>query len=112
LSPFGGGRGRIKTYTMKKIHILGIVVIAVAIGVIFTSLQSSATYSDFGEAAANPDTEYHVVGKLNKTAPVQYDPKINADECSFMMLDNKGVEKKLFCTKVCLKILKNLNKLF
>jgi hypothetical protein len=28
---------------MKKIHILGIVVIAVAIGVIFTSLQSSAT---------------------------------------------------------------------
>jgi cytochrome c-type biogenesis protein CcmE len=69
---------------MKKIHILGIIVIAVAIGVIFTSLQSSATYSDFTEAIANPDTEYHVVGKLNKLVPVQYDPKINADECSFM----------------------------
>lgn len=78
---------------MKKIHILGIVVIAVAIGVIFTSLQSSATYSDFAEATSNPDTEYHVVGKLDKTVPVQYDPKINADECSFMMKDNKGVEK-------------------
>jgi cytochrome c-type biogenesis protein CcmE len=80
---------------MKKIHILGIVVIAVAIGVIFTSLQSSATYSDFSEAAANPDTEYHVVGKLDKAIPVQYDPKINADECSFMMVDNKGVEKNI-----------------
>ena len=56
---------------MKKIHILGIVVIAVAIGVIFTSLQSSATYSDFAEATTNPDTEYHVVGKLDKTMPVQ-----------------------------------------
>ena len=64
---------------MKKIHILGIVVIAVAIGVIFTSLQSSATYSDFAEAFNNPDTEYHVVGKLDKAIPVQYDPKINAD---------------------------------
>lgn len=84
---------------MKKIHILGIVVIAVAIGVIFTSLQSSATYSDFAEAAANPDTEYHVVGKLNKEFPVQYDPKINADECSFMMVDNKGIEKKVVLHK-------------
>ncbi len=84
---------------MKKIHILGIIVIAVAIGVIFTSLQSSASYSDFAEAKANPDTEYHVVGKLNKTAPVFYDPKINADECSFMMYDNKGIEKKVVLHK-------------
>lgn len=78
---------------MKKMHILGIIVIAVAIGVILTSLQSSATYSDFTEATENPTTEYHVVGKLNKSIPIQYDPKINADECSFVMTDNKGVEK-------------------
>jgi cytochrome c-type biogenesis protein CcmE len=84
---------------MKKIHILGIIVIAVAIGVIFTSLQSSATYSDFMEAAANPGTEYHVVGKLNKEVPVQYDPRINADECSFMMKDNKGIEKRVVLHK-------------
>ena len=84
---------------MKKIHILGIVVIAVAIGVIIYSLGSSATYSDFTEAAANPDTEYHVVGKLNKTVPVQYDPKINADQCSFMMIDNKGIEKQVVLHK-------------
>ena len=80
---------------MKKIHIIGIVVIAVAIGVIFTSLQSSASYSDFSEAFNNPETEYHVVGKLNKTIPVQYDPKLNANECSFMMVDNKGIEKRV-----------------
>lgn len=84
---------------MKKIHIIGIVVIAVAIGVIFTSLQSSATYSDFTEAFSNPDTEYHVVGKLNKTFPVHYDPKINANECSFVMVDNKGIEKEVVLHK-------------
>ena len=80
-------------------HILGIIVIAVAIGVILTSLQSSATYSDFTEASANTTTEYHVVGKLNKSIPIQYDPKINADECSFVMTDNKGVEKKVVLHK-------------
>lgn len=84
---------------MKKIHILGIIVIAVAIGVIFTSLQSSSTYSDFTEASENPDTEYHVVGKLNKTVPIQYDPKINADECSFLMTDSKGIEKQVVLHK-------------
>ena len=84
---------------MKKIHIIGIVVIAVAIGVIFTSLQSSASYSDFSEAFNNPETEYHVVGKLNKTIPVQYDPKLNANECSFMMVDNKGIEKRVVLHK-------------
>ena len=62
-------------------------------------MQSSATYSDFTEAAANPETEYHVVGKLNKTVPVQYDPKINADQCSFMLVDNKGVEKQVILHK-------------
>ncbi len=84
---------------MKKLHIVGIIVIAVAIGVIFTSLQSNASYSDFSEASLNPDTEYHVVGKLNKTVPVEYDPKVNADECSFLMTDNKGVEKRVVLHK-------------
>lgn len=84
---------------MKKLHIVGIIVIAVAIGVIFTSLQSNASYSDFSEASLNPETEYHVVGKLNKSVPVQYDPKINADECSFLMTDNKGLEKRVVLHK-------------
>lgn len=84
---------------MKKLHIVGIIVIAVAIGVIFTSLQSNASYSDFAEASQNPETEYHVVGKLNKSVPVQYDPKINADECSFLMTDNKGLQKRVVLHK-------------
>ena len=63
------------------------------------SCNNTATYSDFAEASANPDTEYHVVGKLNKTTPVYYEPKINADQCSFMMIDNKGIEKQVILHK-------------
>jgi len=84
---------------MKKIHIVGIIVIAVAVGVILTSLKNTSSYADFNEALANPDKEYHVVGKLNKNEPLIYDPKINADEFTFTLIDNKGVEKKVVLHK-------------
>ncbi len=84
---------------MKKLHIVGIIVIAVAIGVIFVSLKNTSTYADFTEAIANPDKEYHVVGKLDKAQPQMYDPKVNADEFEFTLVDNKGVAKQVILHK-------------
>lgn len=84
---------------MKKIHILGLIVIAIAIGVIFVSLKNTSTYADFTEAMNNPHKEYHVVGKLDKTQQQFYDPKINPDEFSFSMIDNKGVVKQVVLHK-------------
>jgi cytochrome c-type biogenesis protein CcmE len=84
---------------MKKLHIVGIIVIAVAIGVIITSLKNTTSYADFSEATANPDKEYHVVGKLNKEKPQIYDPQINPDEFVFTMVDNKGIEKQVVLHK-------------
>lgn len=84
---------------MKKVQIVGIIVIAVAIGVIFTSMRNTTSYADFTEASANPDKEFHVVGKLNKEKPQIYDPKVNPDEFIFTMKDNKGVEKQVVLHK-------------
>lgn len=84
---------------MKKLHILGIIVIAVAIGVIFVSLKNTSTYADFNEAISNPDKEFHVVGKLDKEQPLVYDPKVNPDEFLFSMIDNKGVIKHVVLHK-------------
>jgi len=84
---------------MKKLHIVGIVVIAIAIGVIFVSLKNTSTYADFTEAISNPGKEYHVVGKLDKSQPQVYEPKINADEFFFSMIDNKGVIKHVVLHK-------------
>ena len=84
---------------MKKLHILGILVIAVAIGVIFVSLKNTSTYADFTEAISNPDKEFHVVGKLDKDLPQIYDPKINPDQFLFSMIDNKGVIKQVVLHK-------------
>jgi cytochrome c-type biogenesis protein CcmE len=84
---------------MKKLHILGILVIAIAIGVIFVSLKNTSTYADFTEAISNPDKEYHVVGKLDKAQPQIYDPRVNPDEFLFSMVDNKGVVKQVVLHK-------------
>jgi cytochrome c-type biogenesis protein CcmE len=84
---------------MKKLHILGIIVIAVAIGVIFVSLKNTSTYADFTEAISNPDKEYHVVGKLDKSQPQIYDPRVNPDAFYFSMVDNKGVVKPVVLHK-------------
>lgn len=84
---------------MKKIHILGILIIAVAIGVIISSLKNTSTYADFKEALNNPNREFHVVGKLDKTLPQIYDPKNNPDQFLFSMIDNKGLVKQIILHK-------------
>ncbi len=84
---------------MKKLYIVAIIILAVAIGVIMVSLKNTTTYSDFTEASANMDKEFHIVGKLDKTQPQVYDPTVNTDEFSFYLTDNKGVTKQVVLHK-------------
>lgn len=84
---------------MKKIHILLIVIIAVFIGLILTTLNSTSTYASFNDAAKEPNAEFHVVGKLNKEKESVYDPKVDANVFSFYMIDNQGTEKKVILHK-------------
>jgi cytochrome c-type biogenesis protein CcmE len=84
---------------MKKSHIIAIIIIAVAIGALVTTLGNTSTYSDFAEAQKNPTSEFHIVGKLNKTKATEYNPSVDADEFMFYMIDNKGVEQKVVLHK-------------
>jgi len=80
---------------MKKSHILAIVIIAVAIGAILSTLSDSSTYASFNEAASHPGKVFHVVGKLDKDKPQVYDPETDADLFSFYLVDNEGKENKV-----------------
>src|SRR5258708_19494709 len=84
---------------MKKTHIAIIVIVAVAIGALITTMGSSSTYADFVQASSNPDVEYEVVGKCDKQKGTEYNPAVNTDEFTFFMIDNKGVEKKVILHK-------------
>ena len=39
---------------MKKIHIIGIIIVAVSIGVILSTLADAATYAEFAVVENNP----------------------------------------------------------
>lgn len=84
---------------MKKVHIIGIIIIAIAIGAILTTLSNTSTYASFAEASEAPDNEFHVVGKFNKEKESVYNPQVNANVFTFYMIDNKGVEKKVILNK-------------
>lgn len=84
---------------MKKIHVIGIIVIAISIGAIMASLSSSSTYADFSEANNNPGSEYHVVGTLNKEKETIYNPEKDANIFTFYMIDVNGDEKKVVLHK-------------
>ncbi len=84
---------------MKKLHIIGLLVIAIAIAVILVSLRNTSTYANFAEAMSNPDKEYHVVGKLDKSQAQIYEPRINPDEFRFSMTDNNGLMKQVVLHK-------------
>lgn len=81
---------------MKKTHIILLVVLAVAIGVIISTISDSSTYANFSEAMSNPGKEYHVVGVLNREKDMEYDPQKNANLFTFYMIDNDGKESKVF----------------
>src|SRR5437870_3285488 len=84
---------------MKKVHIIGIVVIALSLGVIMSTISSSGTYASFTEAGQHSGHVYHVAGKLRKDKPFEYNPIVNADLFSFYMTDKDGVEKKVLLNK-------------
>lgn len=88
---------------MKKSHILGIIVIGVAIMVIISTAGDASTYVGFGEAKEladkGNDKKIHVVGKLPK------DPKgevmglqDSPDKLSFsfLLVDNEGLSQRVY----------------
>lgn len=84
---------------MKKSHLIAIIIIAVAVGVIISTLSDSSTYASFKTAMDNPTTTFHVVGKLSKEKPQVYDPAKDADQFSFYLMDNEGTERQVILNK-------------
>lgn len=89
---------------MKKIHILGLIVIAIAVGVIISTAGDASTYVTFNEAEAMTQkgnhTSIHVVGELTKDEQgnitnMIYRPEIDPNHFEFSLIDNAGTVKKV-----------------
>ena len=84
---------------MKTSHIIAIVIIAIAIAAIIGTINDSGTYANFTEASQHEGKVFHVVGKLDRTKPYEYNPEVNANVFSFYIVDNNGTEKKVVLNK-------------
>jgi cytochrome c-type biogenesis protein CcmE len=80
---------------MKKSHIIGIVLIAIAIGAIFASLSDASTYATFSAAQSNEGKEFHVVGRLDKSKELLYQPEKDPNIFVFYMKDSDSTERKV-----------------
>ena len=80
---------------MKKIHIVIIIVIMVAIGAVISTMVNGSTYADFSTAKNNMGSDYQIIGKLNIKKPIIYEARKDANSFSFFMQDNTGMEMKV-----------------
>lgn len=88
---------------MKISHIIAILVIAVAIGIVITTASDSSSYVSFDQAyqmaAVNNKSSVHVVGELKKDARGQI---IGLEESpdhlafTFLLIDENKKEQKVY----------------
>lgn len=88
---------------MKKSHILIIVVIAAAIGIIVSTAGDASTYVNFDEAmklsTSGSKKDIHVVGELKKDPAghvIGIEEGTDKVSFSFIMIDDNGKEQKVF----------------
>jgi cytochrome c-type biogenesis protein CcmE len=89
---------------MKKTHIVGLFLIAIAIGIILITTGDASTYVGFDEAERisqeDPNQKVHVVGKLKKDVQghiigLQFNPALDANRLQFIVQDSLGRENEV-----------------
>ena len=79
---------------MKKIHIIGIILIAVAIGLLMSLSGEVATYSNFEEARQSGE-RVKIAGQLMKDKEMVYEPEVDPNYFSFYIKDSNEEESKV-----------------
>lgn len=80
---------------MKKIHIILLVFIAGTIALLISFLNTGSTYETIAEAKAKPGKFVHVAVRLDKTKPVEYDAKKDANYLSFQAIAMDSSNQKM-----------------
>jgi len=79
---------------MKKIHIVALILLAGAIGMLVMSSQELSSFSTFAQAEAS-GSRVKVSGQLSKMDPMIYEPEKDANFFSFYLIDEAGETEKV-----------------
>ncbi len=80
---------------MKKTHIALLILVVVAISVISAKFLDFSTYETFSSAAKAPEKSFHVIGFLDKSKGIKYDPKVDPNQFTFFAKDKAGNEQQV-----------------
>ncbi|HRF19333.1 MAG TPA: hypothetical protein PK977_14255, partial [Chitinophagaceae bacterium] len=80
---------------MKKIHIALLVMVAGAIALLLTFLKTTSTYDTVDTAMSKPGKYVHLMARLDKTQPIEYDAVKNPNYLSFTAVDTLGKSVKV-----------------
>ena len=80
---------------MKKIHIILLVLVAAAIAVLISFLQTATTYDTVDTAISKPGKFVHLMARLDKSQPVEYDALKNPNYLVFTAVDTLGKSLKV-----------------
>lgn len=82
---------------MKKTSIILLIVAAVCVAGMVMMVGDFSTYETFATAKQKEGKKIHVIGTLDKSKEVVYDPAVNANYFSFYMKDKSGnITKVIF----------------
>lgn len=84
---------------MKKLHLFLLVLVAVAIAVMISYTSDLTTYDTISSAKAKPGTYVHLIAKLDRTSPVEFDAVNNPNSCSFTVVDSLGGSTRVISNK-------------
>ena len=80
---------------MKKIHIVLLVVIAIAIAGLLTLTKDITTYDSIASAKKKEGKYVHLIAKLDSSSPVVYDPVKDPNYLSFFAVDSLGARAQV-----------------
>ena len=80
---------------MKKIHIVLLVLVAAAIAVLIGFLNVTTTYDTVDTAISKPGKFVHLMARLDKSQPVEYDALKNPNYLAFTAVDTLGKSVKV-----------------
>jgi len=75
---------------MKKTHIIILIFIAIAIAVLISFMGDLTTYDTVASAREKEGKYVHLIAKLDKTQPVEYDAVKNPNYLRFTAIDTLG----------------------
>ena len=84
---------------MKKIHIILLVFIAASIGVLVSFMGELTTYDTVASATRKQGKFVHLIAKLDKSKPVEFDPVKDPNFLSFTAVDTLGHSTKVVYLK-------------